>query len=258
MIGESLFGRSMYAMKVGEGDPVGIVQCAMHGREFLTAKLALIQFEIGVKRGSCWFVPLVNPDGALLSEKGLASVQDRVWEKRLVRINKGEDFSLWKANARGVDLNVNFPARWGRGENNVRFAGTENYIGPHPFSEKETLALKRFTEQISPDYTVSYHTKGEEIYWYFHQSMHTCHRDKALAEKISATTGYPIKTTMGSVGGYKDWCISRFKIPSFTIEVGEDKFQHPLGEAALGSVVEKNKYVIYEWSEAVYRQTRKK
>ena len=196
-IGKTLFGRTVYAMKVGEGSPVGLVQCAIHGREFITASLAIEQYRVGVSRGSCWFIPLANPDGALLSEMGILSAPT---ERRgyLRDINGSEDFSLWKANGRGVDLNVNFDAGWGTGVKNVRKAGAENYIGEYPFSELETQALKNFTEKIKPDYTISYHTKGEEIYWYFSQSSHTCPRDFRLAKAISTATGYPLAMAKGT------------------------------------------------------------
>ena len=249
IIGKSLFGHSMYAVKAGEGRPCGIAQYAIHGREYITAKLAFAQYEIGVKKGSCWFLPLVNPDGALLAERGLDSVENEKDKARLLALNNGsEDFSLWKANGRGVDLNVNFPARWGTGVKNTRTPSAENYIGEAPCSELETRALVRFTQIIRPDYTVSYHTKGEEIYWYFYQSTHTCHRDKALAETLSKATGYPLKEIKGSAGGYKDWCVKSLQIPAFTVEAGKDDFAHPLGEDALADILEKNLFSIYQLS----------
>ena len=249
VIGKSSFGRKLFAVKVGNGSPVGIAQYAIHGREWITAMLAIEHYKMGVAKGSFWLIPLANPDGALLSQTGLSSLGSEYAQKRLLRFNKGsEDFSLWKANGRGVDLNVNFDADWGKGAKNVRFAGAENYIGKEPFSELETKALKRFTEKIKPDYTVSYHTKGEEIYWYFYQSMRTCPRDKALAAAISAETGYPLAYAKGSAGGYKDWCIQRFQIPSFTIEAGQDCLSHPLGEEALEDLIAKNKRALYALS----------
>lgn len=241
IIGKSLFARNLYAVKIGDGTPVGIAQYGIHGREFVTTKLAFFHYGYGVNVGSFWLIPLVNPDGALLSQVGLDSVPNQKDRERLLALNGGNpDFSLWKANGRGVDLNVNFPARWGKGIKNVRFAGAENYIGEKPFSEKETQALKTFTEKIKPDYTVSYHTKGEEIYWRFHQSTRTCPRDKALAERLSLSTGYPLCDTQGSVGGYKDWCIQRFKIPSFTVETGKDSLSHPIFGNGIADIIEKN------------------
>ncbi len=249
-IGKSLFGHTMYALKVGEGYPVGLVQYAMHGREFITARLAFEQYKTGVKKGSCWFLPLINPDGALLSEVGISSVKKASNRAHLLALNgENTDFSGWKANGRGVDLNVNFPAFWGKGKKNVRVAGAENYIGEKPFSEPETIALGEFTRKIRPDYTVSYHTKGEEIYWYFHQSLHTCPRDKGLATALSAATGYPLAYAKGSAGGYKDWCIKKLGIPAFTIEAGAERFVHPLGEDALCDIIKKNRTAIYTLSE---------
>ncbi len=248
IIGKSFFGRDLYAVKVGEGTPVGIVQYAMHGREYVTAELAFSHYERGAFAGSIWILPLVNPDGALLSQEGIASVAREEDRKRLLVLNGGKDFSLWKANGRGVDLNVNFSAKWGEGEKNVRVAGRENYIGKSPFSETETAVLKKFTEAITPDYTVSYHTKGEEIYWYFYQSLYACSRDKRLALALSRSTGYPLALAKNSVGGYKDWCIQKLGIPAFTVEAGAEKFQHPLGEEGLKDILLKNENALYDLS----------
>ena len=253
VIGRSLFGRNLYAVKIGEGRPIGIAQYAIHGREFITAALAVEHYALGLKKGSCWFVLLVNPDGALLSECGLHTAPTKKRETLLKLNNGNADFSLWKANGRGVDLNVNFDAKWGEGTKNVRCAGSENYIGESPFSEPESLALKTFTLKIRPDYTVSYHTKGEEIYWHFFQPPTTLLRDKSLAERLSKTTGYPIVEATGSVGGYKDWCIQTLGIPSFTVEVGAEEFTHPLRENALPNIVEHNRYALYELSGEIKR-----
>lgn len=251
IIGKSLLGRDIYAVKIGCGRPMGIVQYAIHGREYITARLAELHASLGMHTGSCWLVPLANPDGALLSEQGISSVADEKRKADLLVLNGGsEDFSLWKANARGVDLNVNFDAAWGKGKYNVRKAGRENYIGKRPFSEVETLALKEFTLKIKPDYTVSYHTKGEEIYWYFYQSTRTCPRDKTLAQVLSQATGYPLGDAMGSAGGYKDWCIQTLGIPAFTVEVGADTLTHPIGEEGLENILSKNGTALQKLSAA--------
>jgi len=53
----------------------------------------------------------------------------------------------------------------------------------------------------------------------------------------------------GSVGGYKDWCIQRFGIPSFTVEVGKDVLTHPLREDALADILAKNEKTVFLLSE---------
>ena len=253
IIGNSLLGRNLYAIKLGKGDPVGIAVYGIHGREWLTARLAKAHFSDGQKQGvigSIWLIPLANPDGALLSQKGLSAVEGSPYLRFLSGYNS-DQLRLWKANARGVDLNVNFDAEWGQGVRNVRRAGAENYIGNRPFSEPESSALKRFTEEISPDYTVSFHTKGEEIYWYFGQPTCDAERDFRIGQALSMVTGYPLRLARGSVGGYKDWCISVLKIPSYTIEVGSDDFSHPLKGTAFSNIYQHCGGVLYTLSAAV-------
>ncbi|MBQ9081081.1 MAG: hypothetical protein IJY26_00395 [Clostridia bacterium] len=246
IIGKSILGRPIFALQSGKGCPVGIVQGAIHAREWITAYLILEQIRLGVALGSVWFIPLSNPDGAMLSTCGIGIVKGE-WRRRLLlSANGGGNFSLWKANANAVDLNVNFDARWGTGLYNVKFPDSANYIGTNPFSEPESKALRDFTLQVCPQYTVSYHTMGEEIYWQFHQPFLRCLRDKRLACILSSLTGYPLKTAEGSVGGYKDWCIEKLKIPAFTIEVGQGK--HPLDKKNLEDILERNLCTVREFS----------
>ncbi len=239
IIGKSVFGRNLYAFFVG--NPYGfkgICQYAIHAREWVTAVLALEQILYGVGRGGVWFLPLMNPDGAQLCQKGINSVRGEYARRNLVAVNGGYDFSLWKANVNCVDLNVNFDAGWGKGERNIRVPASENYIGSFPFSEPETRALRDFTLSVCPQFTVSYHTAGEEIYWYYKQNAFYAARDKRLAYALSRSTGYPLACAPKSHGGYKDWCISRLKIPSFTIEAG--KGTQPLKESDIDDIVNKN------------------
>lgn len=130
---------------------------------------------------------------------------------------------LWKANARGVDLNCNFDADWGSGRLNTRERGGENCIGDSPFSEVETVALKEFTLKVRPYVTFSFHTKGEEIYWEYGGMG-----DRRGAEILASATGYKPKIIYGSAGGYKDWCIKKLRIPSYTVECGSDSLTHPI------------------------------
>ena len=203
VIGYSFFGREIYAFHIGSDFGRQFISTyAIHGREWITARLALKHIKIGVKNGGGWIIPLVNPDGAMISESA---------------------DPLWKANARGVDLNCNFDADWGNGVLNTRIRGRENCIGERPFSETETVALRDFTKRVRPFITFSFHTKGEEIYWNFEGLG-----DKSGADILAQITGYKPMLIYGSVGGYKDWCIKTLKIPAYTIECGADNLSHPI------------------------------
>ena len=246
IIGRSAEGRNLYAMLIGKRDGVlGISQYAIHAREWITALLAIEHIRRGVTTGGVWILPLMNPDGALLVQEGIESVS---FERRelLFSLNRSDDFSLWKANAEGVDLNLNFPARWGRGRGNVTYPAPHGYIGEASLSAPESSALALFTEEVRPDYTLSWHTKGEEIYWRFHQPPVRAMRDRRLAKIISRETGYPLKETPFSAGGYKDWCVEALKIPAFTIEVGADDRAHPLGFEDLPDIIAKNIDVLFK------------
>lgn len=202
VIGYSFEGREIFAFHVGSAYRKQFIAAyAVHGREWITARLALSHIRRKVYCGG-WIIPLVNPDGAVISQTKNA---------------------MWKANARGVDINCNFDADWGTGALNTKVRGVANCIGDYPVSESETVALVRFSERIKPFVTLSFHTKGGEIYWEYGGLG-----DLKGAEVIAKTTGYKVKKIKGSSGGYKDWCIQKLGIPAYTIECGSDELTHPI------------------------------
>jgi protein MpaA len=73
-----------------------------------------------------WLVPSMNPDGQ--------SAGDR-------------------HNANQVDLNRNFPYRWGP----IGAPGDGQYAGTGPASEPETQAIVNLIAQLRPDITIWYH-----------------------------------------------------------------------------------------------------
>ena len=254
IIGASVCGLPLVAVFVGRHSyPQIIVQYSIHAREWVTALLAQEQILRGVHRGGAWFVPMVNPDGVLLSVTGEAFLrQIPPWRAEFLRqINGSGDFGLWKANANAVDLNVNFSAGWGMGESNVFMPAPENYIGRRAVSEPETRALKRVTPDVCPDATLSYHTKGEEIYWEYGQKGEALARDERIAAALAEETGYAATKITGSGGGYKDWCIREKGIPAFTIEAGSDALKHPLKECDLAPILVKNRDVVRRLAEAL-------
>ncbi|MGI6702291.1 MAG: M14 family zinc carboxypeptidase [Christensenellales bacterium] len=237
VIGRSVQGRAIYAFVKGRDKSRKIlIHGGIHARECITARLVYQMIIDYNSDAEIWFVPLVNPDGAELVVNGLESA-NIFRRKRLVKLNGGKkDFSLWKANIKGVDLNVNFDALWGTGINNIRYRHSENYIGKKPFSEPETRALRRVTKANDFVLTISYHTKGKEIYWGFNNDFR--YYDEAV--KFSALTGYPLLKSTGSAGGYKDWFVKTFERLGLTIETGDDSYPHPIPEDAFDEIYKEN------------------
>ena len=247
VVGESELKQTIPYVFVGKKNGnYMIVQGAMHAREHLTALLVVCLAKHLVKNsdlpldGGIYFVPMTNPDGVRLCQEGVGFIRDKERKSNLLTINKSSDFSLWKANADGVDVNVNFDARWGEGAQNGYFKSSQNYVGKAPFSAAESRALAEFTERIKPLVTLSYHLKGEQIYWEFGQQGHRRFRDKRYADAIAKYTGYTLVGGEGSVGGYKDWCVQKLKIPAYTIEVGNDSYPHPFPYEQFTAILQQN------------------
>ena len=224
-------GLPLCAMKTGGGKCRVIVQCAMHAREYVTAALGLkLLRDEDIKRCgvTVWVLPLTNPDGVKIVQQGVGWLAPRRAER--IRAFMGDkSLSLYKANADGVDLNVNFNARWGTGAQNVFQPASENYVGPFCESAAEVRALAAFTKSMRPHATVSLHTKGNVLYWRFYQQGDLKAKNLALARAFSGGSGYPLGDAGRSAGGYKDWCIEKLGIPALTVEVGADSMSHPIG-----------------------------
>jgi len=248
--GKSVLGKNILATHVGSYDGTQIlIQGGIHAREYISTLLMIEQARYlnateAVKRGGIYFVFLTNPDGAEIVLDGINSTPCDITKQYLVLANGGFDFSKYKANINLVDLNTNFDADWGAGGQNVTCPSTENFIGFYPNSEREVISLIDFTRRVKPSLTISYHSKGEVIFYGFTgQSEADLTRDRQIGEQLSATTGYPLVLTENSAGGYKDWCIRVLGIPSYTIEVGDENLEHPITDESLPEIFEQNKDV---------------
>ena len=249
--GKSVLGKNILATHVGSYDGTQIlIQAGIHAREYITS-LLLVEMARNlhnndlIQEGGIYFVFLVNPDGAEIVLDGLDSIPCEITKNYLISANGGStDFSQYKANVNLVDLNTNFDADWGNGSQNVFCPSTEDFVGFYLNSEREVLSLINFTLKTKPSLTISYHTKGNVIYYGFEgESEENIARDQTIGESLSEVTGYPLIFTENSTGGYKDWCINSLKIPAYTIEVGDNSIPHPLGIETLPEIYQRNKDV---------------
>lgn len=241
-IGYTLLGRPIKCVQKGALSGACVfVQASMHAREYITTPLVIEMMKNYNGNVGVWCVPMVNVDGVLLCQQGLASINDENLKQFLFEVNgESENFELWKANARAVDLNVNYNAKWGEGRQNVTYPAPENYIGVFPVSEPENIALRDFTNKLQPSVSLSYHTKGEVIYWGF-----GCIKPYFdFAERISNVTGYSLLESLDSAGGFKDWfTATTFKL-GLTIEVVNANQQYPISFDNLPIIIEQNKNVL--------------
>ncbi len=249
--GKSVLGKNILATHVGEySGPQVLIQGGIHAREYITALLLVemarnLHNNDSVKGGGIYFIFLTNPDGAQICLDGIDFLNCDITKNYLLSANNGNtDFSQYKANVNLVDLNTNFDADWGKGRQNVFCPATEDFVGFYPNSEREVLSLINFTLQTKPSLTISYHTKGNIIYYGFdNENEKNIARDQNIGESFSELTGYPLVFTENSTGGYKDWCIEKLTIPAYTFEVGDENLPHPIGIESLPEIYNRNKDV---------------
>ena len=248
-IGKSLCNRDIPYVKIGsENNPV-LFAAAFHGMEWLTSLLVLLfakrisqavysnakLYDVDVKKilneRGLVIVPCVNPDGVEISLHGAQA--SRQFEPLVNEVLNYGDASRWQANARGVDLNHKFDADWEQvhhieQERGINGPAPTRYGGPFPQSEAETKALVEFCEKMNFRQALAFHSQGEEIYW--HYGTNTPAQAKNIADKMAKLSGYTLSKPEGLAvgGGFKDWFISKFAKPSFTIEIGKGKNPLPL------------------------------
>lgn len=248
-IGKTKYNRKIFAVErtLNKSFSTAIFVCSMHARENIATDVVLKMITENlfaeITNFNLAFILMANPDGVDL-QCGKLACFPKIVQQKLVSINGGSlDFSMWKANANGVDLNNNFDAKF---NSNVHssFPASHGYIGEYAESEMETKAIVNYTKKVKPFITISYHTKGEEIYFNFFQNGRELQRDEKIANRFSESTGYIIKNVEAlSSGGYKDWCVQKLKIPALTIELGNDNLSHPIGRSHLQEIFDRNKSI---------------
>ncbi len=126
IIGRTVQDRPIRAFRLGDrANQWRVVAIgAMHGNEQQTPRPLLhLRDHQPITGVNLWVIPVMNPDG----------------------LRRGS-----RKNARGVDLNRNFPAGWRALDGNYE-------SGPRPRSEPETRAVLRFLRRVNPDRMISLH-----------------------------------------------------------------------------------------------------
>ncbi|MDO4572764.1 MAG: M14 family metallopeptidase [Clostridia bacterium] len=253
--GSSVMGKSLSTAAIGRGEKEVFYNASHHANEWITTPL-LWSFledyaaayaaggEIGgleaqrlYEETTLYLLPLVDPDGVDLVTGALpagdsyyAQAEALAEHYPLIPFPEG-----WKANIRGVDLNLGYPAGWEEArrikfEQGYTRPGPRDYVGTAPLSEPENRAVYDFTQAHDFRLTLSYHTQGMVIYYKY------LDYDPPRADEIAAAfeeaSGYTAELTPYASGfaGYKDWFIQTYNRPGYTIEAGRGENPLPLSQ----------------------------
>ena len=249
------FNRPIRTLVIGSGPRKVLYTAAHHANEWITTPV-LLKFaeEVGnalraggqiqnvpasdlLDAATIYLVPMVNPDGVDLVT-GAIPPGSREYEsaQNLASFYPEIPFpSGWKANLRGVDLNLQYPAGWEQARQ-IKFSqgytrpGPRDYVGTAPLTQPEALALAQYTQRINPALVLAYHSQGQVIYWQFENYVVPGARE--LGEEFARVSGYSLEDTPynSSFAGYKDWFIQKYRRPGYTIEVGLGENPLPLSQ----------------------------
>ncbi len=267
-LGKSTAGRDIPLLLVGNPEaPRRVwVDASMHAREHMCTQIVMNQIELllnnyekGVFEGKrlrdvleevcLYIVPMGNPDGVELCQRGLTSVYDPALRAYLRELNLGsDDFSRWKANIRGVDLVSNFDAKWAEKATAALDPAPYGYKGEKPLSEVESRLCAEFIASIGFDITISYHAVGGELYWWFGQEGERQDRDFDIAMGFADLTGYTLiskERSLTDSAGLKDWAIQTFRQPGITVELGPVTTIAPIPIGDFFQIWERNKFVLW-------------
>ncbi len=210
-IGKSVQGRPIMALLISTTPdlknrdyyekPSVLFDGMHHAREVMTPEIVVDIAEsllLGAQRGfaqarrmvadmNIWVVPMMNVDG-----NSIVWSSDNWWRKN-ARAEGG--------SVHGVDVNRNYPHRWGQCNGSSGTKSSETYRGHAHGSEPETQAIIRLADAIQPIGYISYHSYSELVlYPYGCQGEYT--PEKELIDKVGKELASLLPTDSGK-GFYK-------------------------------------------------------
>lgn len=256
-------GKPVTLLHVGTGARRVFYNASHHANEWITTPLLMKFLEeyckaiassgqmMGVEakalfaKVSLYVVPMVNPDGVDLVT-GFYPPDSEAYQQAQSIAENYPAVSFpdgWKANLKGVDLNLNYPAGWEQAKQikaELGYTGPapRDFVGLAPLDQPETVAMAEWTKRIDPALTLSYHTQGRVIYWKYLDLQPPGAEE--LGELFAQASGYTLEDTPYASGfaGYKDWFIQEYNRPGFTVEVGLG--ENPLPMSQFDEIYEEN------------------
>lgn len=194
------------------------------------------EFNLKVELGKAaiHFIPLVNPDGFDLVKFGIGSVTSQT-ARDLLSVVATSDYSNFKANIAGIDLNRNYPdeyydpvtMKWidkfqvYRGNIVPDDPTNGYYAGPYAGSEPETAAVMAYAQKYDFRNFLSFHSRGKYIdcgkYWFGGDYNK---RSITLATALNKVNNYKLEAySSGEASGYfSDYAVAQTLKPVVTVE----------------------------------------
>lgn len=234
-LGESEDGRTIWCLRIGNsraGTKL-VIDAGIHAREWLNPLMVVrkseeilrqyTEYKSALSRVCVYVVPMINPDGITISQSGFGALRSKSLRKICKKAKAPA--RTWKGNARGVNLNFNFPGGWNKKKKAKKPDGM-SYPGKKAASEKETKVMMRFINGLSGvKAALNYHSMGSILYWNYNvesdEALYA--RQSSLASKVNEFTKYrlmPKSISTDPNGGFGDWLIYNKKIPNVTVETG--------------------------------------
>lgn len=234
--GYSENGRELMMLTLGTGEKKALLVGAIHAREHITTKYLLkvtedychafysqsgyygaYNIKALLSEYTLYIIPCTNPDG-------LEIISGRQSVKNGVRVSK---LSEYKSNANGVDLNRNFPLAWDYINNNVHSPADYYFKGYESGSEAETKALMTLCRNNNFDFLISFHIKGNCIFWGDNHNTQNNALYKAFATDIATPCSLylpdPTKKAKDYGGGFENWFRHTFGKPGICIELADNE-----------------------------------
>lgn len=246
VFGSSVMGKDLIELTIGNGARRVHLNGSFHAHEWITTPIlmqTLNEYLLAITNQSSIrgldmllfyqavtlsLVPMVNPDGVNLVVNGLP--EEEPYRSNVLDINRrSTDFSGWKANIRGVDLNNQYPALWElESEIKPKRPAPRDFPGYAPLTEPEAIAMANLTATGNFHRVLAYHTQGKVIYWGF-QGLEPPEA-LTIVNEFQRVSGYLPIQYVQSYAGYKDWFIQEWRRPGYTIELGRGVNPLPIGQ----------------------------